>query len=101
MPLLRIPPMTLLGEANQESYFHMVCWNYANCVVEGIVEPYWAARGIANMGFFAPDDPYGLIEPCTTLAERYEDYPPERETTAAEIAELLATYLNNVPWPIN
>lgn len=98
-PLLRIPPIALLGEINDQCYFHMICWNDANCVAEEVVEPYWAARGIANMGFFEPDDPYGLVEPLTALAERYEDYSEEREVVAAEITTLLATYLTRVPWP--
>jgi hypothetical protein len=98
-PLLRIPPMVLLGEVDEQCYFHMVCWNDANCVVEEVVEPYWAARGIANMGFFEPDDPYEMVGPCTALAERYEDFPPERDATAAKITDLLTTYLTKVPWP--
>ncbi len=28
-PLLRIPPMALLGEVNDRCYFHMICWNDA------------------------------------------------------------------------
>jgi hypothetical protein len=98
-PLLRIPPMALLGEVDDRCYFHMICWNDANCVAEGVVEPYWAARGIANMGFFEPDDPYGLVEPLTALAERYEDYPAQREVVAAEITTLLTAYLTRGPWP--
>jgi hypothetical protein len=98
-PLLRIPPLVILGELDDQCYFHMTCWNDANCVVEEVLEPYWAARGIANMGFFEPDDPYGLIEPLTALAERYEDYPAQREVAAAEITTLLTAYLTRVPWP--
>jgi hypothetical protein len=98
-PLLRIPPMSLLGEVDDRSYFHMMCWNDANCVAEGVEEPYWAARGLANMGFFEPDDPYGLIEPLTALALRYEDHPAQREAVAGEITALLTAYLTRVPWP--
>ena len=98
-PLLRIPPMALLGELNDQCYFHMACWNDANCVTEEVLEPYWAARGIANMGFFEPDDPYGLVTPLTALAEQYEDYPAKREKVAAEITTLLTTYLTRTPWP--
>lgn len=97
-PLLRVPPMTLLREVNPECYFHLVCWNEANSLVEGVQTPYRAARQIANMGFHNPADPYDLIEPLTDLAVRYEDYPDERGETGDEIAALLAAYITRVPW---
>jgi len=59
----------------------------------------WAARGLANMGFFEPDDPFGLIEPLTALALRYEDHPAQREAGTGEITALLTTYLTRAPWP--
>ncbi len=97
-PLLRIPPMVLLGEFGPESYFHLVCWNEANSLVEGMQTPYRAARQIANMGFHNPADPYDLIKPLTSLAVRYEDYPEERGKTGAEITAVLAAYLTRAPW---
>lgn len=97
-PLLRIPPMTLLGEVNPECYFHLVCWNEANSLIEGVQTPYRAARQIANMGFHNAADPYGLVDPLTDLAVRYEDYQDERSETGQEIAALLAVYVTLVPW---
>ncbi len=96
--LLRVPPMTLLGEVNPECYFHLVCWNEANSLVEGVETPYRAARQIANEGFHNPADPYGLIEPLADLAVRYEDHPDERGETGEEIIALLAAYITRVPW---
>lgn len=69
-PLLRVPPLTLLGEVNPECYFHLVCWNEANSLMEGVQARYRAARQIANMGFHNPADPYSLVEPLTDLAVR-------------------------------
>ncbi|WP_232664681.1 hypothetical protein [Pseudonocardia sp. TRM90224] len=41
-PLLRVPPSILLGAADRPGIqFHLVCWNRANCLVEGVDEPYW------------------------------------------------------------
>lgn len=90
--------MTLLGEVNTECYFHLVCWNEAKSLIEGVQTPYRAARQIANMGFHNPADPYSLIEPLTDLAVRYEDYPDERGEIGEEIAALLAAYITFVPW---
>ena len=97
-PLLRIPPMALLGEVSPESYFHLVCWNEANSLVEGFETPYRAARQIANMGFHHPADPFGLIDPLADLAMQYEDYPEQRGELAVEITALLSTYLSRAPW---
>ncbi len=35
---------TVLGELGPESPFDLICWNAANCLVEGVRRPYWAAR---------------------------------------------------------
>lgn len=97
-PLLRVPPLTMLGEVNPDCYYHLVCWNHANSLLEGVQTPYRAARLIANEGFHTPADPYGLLPPLTALAVRYEDRPDERVATAQEIVELLADYVTRVPW---
>jgi hypothetical protein len=47
--LLLIPAETVLGQADPEHWFHLVCWNDANCLLEGVGTPSLAARGIANM----------------------------------------------------
>lgn len=97
-PLLRIPSTVFFGKADRESYFHLVCWNEANSLVEGMQTPYRAARQIANMGFHNPADPYDLIKPLTNLAVRYEDYPDERGETGAAIVAVLAGYITRAPW---
>jgi hypothetical protein len=99
-PLLWIPPMTILGEASPGWPFHLVCWNEANSLVEDVQTPYRAARHIATEAFHEPDDPFGLIAPMTELAERYEDRPSARATTAAEVRAVLSDFLARAPWPI-
>lgn len=99
-PLLWIPPMTILGEASPGWPFHLVCWNEANSLVEGVQTPYRAARHIATEAFHEPDDPFVLIAPMTELAERYEDDPPSREATAAEVRSVLTDFLARAHWPI-
>lgn len=99
-PLLWIPPMTILGDASPGWPFHLLCWNEANSLAEGVQTPYRAARHIANEGFHEPDDPFDLIAPLTELAERYEDHPTARETTATEVRTVLIEYLARAPWPI-
>lgn len=97
-PLLRIPPTALLGEAGPENYFHLVCWNAANSLIEGFETPYRAARQIANMGFHQPADPFGLVTPMTDLAMRYEDRPEQRAEIAPEITATLSGYVARAPW---
>jgi hypothetical protein len=99
-PLLWIPPMTILGEAGPGWPFHLLCWNEANSLAEGVQTPYRAARHIATEAFHEPDDPFDLIAPMTELAERYEDYPSSRETTATEVRSVLSDFLARAPWPI-
>jgi hypothetical protein len=99
-PLLWIPPMTVLGEASPGWPFNLLCWNEANSLAEGVQTPYRAARHIANEAFHEPDDPFALIGPMTELAERYEDHPGSRETTAAEVRSALSDFLARAPWPV-
>jgi hypothetical protein len=99
-PLLWIPPMMILGEASPGWPFNLLCWNEANSLVEGVQTPYRAARHIANEAFHDPDDPFGLIGPMTELAERYEDHPSSRESTAAEVRSTLSDFLARAPWPL-
>lgn len=99
-PLLWIPPMTILGEASPGWPFNLLCWNEANSLVEGVQTPYRAARHIATEAFHQPDDPFDLIAPMTELAERYEDYPSSRESTAAEVRSALSEFLARAPWPL-
>jgi hypothetical protein len=98
-PLLRIPPMAILGEVDEDCYFHLLCWNETNSLAEGVQTPYRAARHIANEGFHEPADPYGLVGPMNELAERYEDRPAERSAAAAEIAAVLDRFRAQAPWP--
>ncbi|GAA0926751.1 hypothetical protein [Pseudonocardia zijingensis] len=99
-PLLWIPPMTILGEAGPGWPFHLVCWNTANALAEGVETPYRAARHIANEAFHEPDDPFGLIAPMTELAERYEDHPHLREQTADQVRATLFDFVDRAPWPL-
>ena len=98
-PLVTTPPTTLLGSAGLEQSFDMVCWNDANCLVEGVTTPWLAARGIANLGYHQPADVYGLVSPLGELAERYEDFPEGRSETAEEITAVLMRFLDVAPWP--
>jgi hypothetical protein len=99
-PLLWIPPMTILGEASSGWPFHLLCWNEANSLAEGVQTPYRAARHIANEGFHEPDDPFDLIAPMTELAERYEDHTSLRERIATEVRSTLSMFLVQAPWPV-
>ncbi|WP_345609733.1 hypothetical protein [Pseudonocardia adelaidensis] len=100
-PVLWIPPMTILGEAGPGWPFHLLCWNEANSLVEGVQTPYRAARHIATEAYHNPDDPFGLIPPMTELAERYEDQASTRKVTAADIRTTLSDFLSRAPWPIS
>jgi hypothetical protein len=99
-PLLWIPPLAILGEASPGWPFHLLCWNEANSLAEGVQTPYRAARHIASEAFHEPDDPFGLIAPMRELAERYEDYPASRETTATGVQSILSDFLARATWPI-
>jgi hypothetical protein len=98
-PLVDIPPTILLGSAGLEQSFDMVCWNDANCLLEGITTPWLAAREIANLGYHQPADRFGLVSPLGDLAERYEDFPEQRAETAEEITAVLLRFLDVAPWP--
>lgn len=98
-PLVTVPPSVLLGSAGREQSFEMVCWNNANCLVEGITTPWLAARGIAHIGYHQPADAYGLVSPLTALTERYEDHPESRAESAEEITAVLTRFLDVAPWP--
>lgn len=97
-PLVRIPPRVILGEVNPDCYFHLICWNQANSLIEGFRTPYLAARAIANMDIHEPADPFGLITPLDELAMRYEDYPDERARIAEEITARLSEFVSRAPW---
>jgi hypothetical protein len=99
-PLLWVPPMEILGEASPGWPFHLLCWNEANSLAEGVQTPYRAARHIATEAFHEPNDPFGLIEPMTELAERYEDHPDSRDEIAIEIQSVLSDFLARAPWPV-
>jgi hypothetical protein len=98
--MVSVPPWTILGECEQESHFDLVCWNEANALAEHVQRPYLAARHIAAEDFHQPLDRFGLIAPMTELAERYEDRPDERDTTAAAICEALDGFRARAPWPL-
>ena len=98
--LTQIPPLLILGESEPESHFDLVCWNEANSLAENVQRPYLAARHIASEDFHAPADRFGLAEPMTALAERYEDRPGERDAIAAKIGRELDAFRARAPWPI-
>lgn len=95
-----LAPWTILGECEQESHFDLVCWNEANALAEQVQRPYLAARHIAAEDFHQPLDRFGLIAPMTELAERYEDRPDERDTTAAAVCQVLDGFRGRAPWPL-
>lgn len=98
--LTGIPPLEILGEREHDSHFDLVCWNEANCLAEGVQRPYLAARHIASEDFHEPADRFGILEPMTELAVRYEDFPDERAALDVEIARELDAFRARVPWPI-
>lgn len=98
--LTGIPPLMILGECEHESHFDLICWNEANSLSENLQTPYLAARHIASEDFHEPADRFGLVEPMTELAVRYEDRPDERNATGAEIARELEAFRARAPWPI-
>jgi hypothetical protein len=98
--LVSVPPWTIIGECERESHFDLVCWNEANALAEHVQRPYLAARHIAAEDFHQPLDRFGLIAPMTELAERYEDRPDERDTTAAAICQVLDGFRARAPWPL-
>jgi len=99
-PLLRIPPMAILGEVGDDCSFHLLCWNEANSLAEGVQTPYRAARHIANEGFHEAADAYGLIGPMSEFAERDEDQPSDRAATGADIAGALDAFRAQAAWPL-
>ena len=99
--LTSVPPLLILGECGSESHFDLICWNEANALAENVQRPYLAARHIASEDFHAPADRFGLLEPMTELAVRYEDRPDEREAVGVEIARELDAFRARAPWPIS
>lgn len=99
-PLLRIPPLTILGEAGPDWAFDLVCWNGANALAEQVRRPYGTAVAIANEGFHQPADTFGLVAPMTELMIRYEDVPEAPEATGAEIRRVLQHFRARAPWPV-
>ena len=98
--LTQVPPLMVLGECDDESHFDLVCWNDANALAEGVQRPYLAARHIASEDFHEPADRFGIVDPMTELAVRYEDRPEERDALALEIARQLDAFRARAPWPI-
>ena len=98
--LTQIPPLAILGECDRESHFDLVCWNEANSLAEQVQRPYLAARHIASEDVHAPVDRFGIVEPMTELAVRYEDRPDERDAVAVEIVRRLDAFRARAPWPI-
>lgn len=98
--LTQVPPLLILGERGPESHFDLVCWNEANSLAENVQRPYLAARHIASEDFHEPADRYGIVEPMTELAERYEDRPDDRDAVALEIGHELDAFRARAPWPI-
>jgi hypothetical protein len=98
--LLRIPPLTILGEVSPDWAFDLVCWNGANGLAEGVRRPYGAAVAIANEGFHRPADAFELVAPMTELMIRYEDVPEAREATGGEIRRVLEDFRARAPWPV-
>lgn len=99
-PLLRIPPLTILGETSPDWAFDLVCWNEANGLAEQVRRPYGAAVAIANEGFHQPTDVFELVAPMTELMIRYEDLPETREATGDQIRRVLEDFRARVPWPV-
>ncbi len=100
-PFYAVPAELLLGEHGPGSSFDLICWNAANCALEGIRRPYWAARPIVHAAYHRPTDTYGLVQPLTALTERYEDHPDERPAVAEEITAVLTRFLEIAPWPLD
>jgi hypothetical protein len=98
--LERVPPLAILGGKTPDTSFDLVCWNEANCVEEHVQRPFLAAALIRLEGDHRPADRFGLVEPMTELAIRYEDVPEERAGTAAEITRMLAEFRARAPWPV-
>jgi hypothetical protein len=98
--LQRVPPLAILGGKTPDISFDLVCWNEANCVEEHVQRPFLAAALIRLEGDHRPADRFGLVEPMTELAIRYEDVPEERAGTAAEITRMLAGFRARAPWPV-
>jgi hypothetical protein len=96
-PLLRIPPLRIIGRATRDAYLPMACWNAAGSAHEGIITPYRAATLITSVGYYEPIEEADLLSTMQELRERYEDRPADRTATAVEIKNALDLWLVTTP----
>jgi hypothetical protein len=96
-PLLRIPPLVLVGRATRDAYFPMAYWNAIGSCQEGIVSPYSAAGLVIHVGFHRRAEYGEFLNGLEHLRARYEDEPEARRAIAADITDVLDEWLARNP----
>ncbi|TWF94324.1 hypothetical protein [Saccharopolyspora dendranthemae] len=91
-PLLRIPPLVLVGRTTHHAFFPMACLNAAGSLQEEAIPPYLAVTMICSVGYFEPAEERDLLTETRSLRTRYEDQPSERSSLDDEIRRRLRTW---------
>ena len=92
--LVTIPPRVLLGRDDIDAHADLTLVNEAGWNAEGTSTPYSAASMVGAIGYWRPDDRWGLAARMIELRTRFEDMPEERSSVEREITQSLAGFLH-------
>lgn len=91
--LVTLPPRVLLHREDVDAHADLTLLNEAWWLAEGSSTPYRAAGSIAALGYWRPDDRWGLATAMADLRVRFEDDPAERPTIEQAVTDRLARFL--------
>lgn len=91
--LVTLPPRVLLHREDVDAHADLALLNEAWWLAEGSSTPYRAASSIAGVGYWRPDDRWGLASTMIDLRVRYEDAQADRPVVERAITERLARFL--------
>jgi hypothetical protein len=88
-----VPARVILGRNDEEAPGDLLCWNEANCLLEGVTGTYRCASAISVLGFLGASDRYRVVDPLIDLRRRYEADPKARPELDVEIREVSSTFV--------
>ena len=91
--LVSIPPRVLLRREDADAHADLTLVNEAWWRAEGTSTPYSAACMIGAIGYWRPDDRWGVAGRMSELRTRFEDEPGERPIIEQEITDSLERFL--------
>lgn len=91
--VVTLPPRLLLAREDPESHADLVLLNEARWRRAGLSTAYAAVSAIAAVGYFRPDDRWGVTATVLTLRPRFEDQYERRDAIIAEIDSTLAGFV--------